>query len=267
MCVAPDELSRLMGERTRHAQDYQKVLANRDDEVDRLWHSIGPGSEKWAARVDERDRANSEFEAIAGQLGRPVNRQSLPRGTFYALAIGLAVVETPVNKFLFDVALQSSNVASYAVAFAVAAFLLIAAHTAGKHSRQIWSEYRSRFYVSNIVVAISIMVILLGVVGILTIGRAEFSAAAIAVGVEGLFSTVGDKISASGGVIRALTHALSDTSALVLVSVNVTSILVAFLFGYFAHDPDKHFDKAFERHRNAKRTLERCDRLFKTRSN
>jgi hypothetical protein len=53
----------------------------------------------------------------------------------------------------------------------------------------------------------------------------------------------------------------------VLVSVNVTSILVAFLFGYFAHDPDKHFDKAFERHRNAKRALERCDRLFKTRSN
>lgn len=97
---------------------------------------------------------------------------------------------------------------------------------------------------------------------ILTIGRAEFSAAALSTGLEGLFSSVGDKVAAHGGLVGAIASALGDTSALVLVTVNITSILVAFLLGYFAHDPDKHFDKAFERQRSAQRALERQDRLY-----
>lgn len=86
------------------------------------------------------DRARSEFEAIAGQIGRPVNRLSLAPMAFLTLAVGLALVETPVNKFLFDVALQSSNIASYLVSFAVAVFLLICAHLAGKVVRQVWER-------------------------------------------------------------------------------------------------------------------------------
>ena len=64
----------------------------------------------------------------------------------------------------------------------------------------------------------------------------------------------------------AIATALGDTSALVLVTVNVTSILAAFLLGYFAHDPDKHFDKAFEKHRSAQRAVEKQDRTFKAKS-
>jgi hypothetical protein len=85
-------------------------------------------------------------------------------------------------------------------------------------------------------------------------------------GLEGLFTSVGDKVTASGGFLQAIATALGDTSALVLVTVNVTSILAAFLLGYFAHDPDKHFDKAFEKHRAAQRAVERQDRKFKTKS-
>lgn len=264
MQSAPNELDRLMGERVRHAQDYQKVLASRDDEIDQLRHSIGPGSERWKSLVDKRDRASAEYESIAGQIGRPVNRQSLPPMAFTTLAIGLALVETPVNKFLFDVALQSSNVASYAVSFAVAVFLLISAHFAGKLVRQVWSEHKKKLYVSNIIISCVIMMVLASVLAILTIGRAEFSAAALTSGLEGLFSSVGDKVTASGGFIRAIATALGDTSALVLVTVNVTSILVAFLLGYFAHDSDKHFDKAFEKHRGAQRALERQDQTYKS---
>ena len=266
MQSAPNELDRLMGERVRHAQDYQKVLASRDDKIDRLRHGIGPGSERWKSLIDRRDRASAEYEAIAGQIGRPVNRQSLPPMAFYTLAVGLALVEMPVNKFLFDVALQSSNIASYAVSFAVAVFLLISAHLAGKLVRQVWSEYKKRLYVSNIIVATVILAVLLAVLVILTIGRAEFSAAALNTGLDGLFSSVGDKMSASGGFFRAIAKALGDTSAMVLVTVNVTSILVAFLFGYLAHDPDKHFDKAFEKHRNAQWAIERQDRNYKAKS-
>jgi len=198
MQSAPNELDRLMGDRVRHKQDYQKVLAARDDEIDRLKRSIGPGSERWKGLIDRRDRARSEFEAIAGQIGRPVNRLSLAPMAFLTLAVGLALVETPVNKFLFDVALQSSNIASYLVSFAVAVFLLICAHLAGKVVRQVWSEFERKLYVSNIIIACSIMLVLACALMILTIGRAEFSAAALSSGLEGLFSSVGDKVTAKG---------------------------------------------------------------------
>ena len=105
MQSAPNELDRLMGERVRHAQDYQRVLAGRDDEIDRLRHSVGPGSERWKSLADHRNRASAEYEARAGQIGRPVNRLSISLLLFGTLAIGLAIIETPVNKFLFDVAL------------------------------------------------------------------------------------------------------------------------------------------------------------------
>ena len=180
------------------SRDYQKVLAARDDEIDRLKRSIGPGSERWKGLIDRRDRARSEFEAIAGQIGRPVNRLSLAPMAFLTLAAGLALVETPVNKFLFDVALQSSNIASYLVSFAVAVFLLICAHLAGKVVRQVWSEFERKLYVSNIIIACSIMLVLACALMILTIGRAEFSAAALSSGLEGLFSSVGDKVTAKG---------------------------------------------------------------------
>lgn len=88
MQSAPNELDRLMGDRVRHKQDYQKVLAARDDEIDRLKRSIGPGSERWKGLIDRRDRARSEFEAIAGQIGRPVNRLSLAPMAFLTLAVG-----------------------------------------------------------------------------------------------------------------------------------------------------------------------------------
>ncbi|MCZ7596121.1 MAG: hypothetical protein M5U16_15455 [Hyphomicrobium sp.] len=267
MQAAPNELDRLMGERVRHAQDYQTVLASRDDQIDRLRHSIGPGSERWKSLADKRNRASAEYEALAGQIGRPVNRLSVSVLLFCSLALGLAVIETPVNKFLFDVALQSSNVASTAVSFAVAVFLLVAAHFAGKLARQVWSEHERKLYISNIVVATLILTVLSSVLAILTIGRAEFSAAALSTGLEGLFASVGDKVAASGGFLRAIATALGDTSALVLVTVNVTSILAAFLLGYFAHDPDKHFDKAFEKHRSAQRAVERQDQLYKSKSN
>ena len=261
MQSAPNELDRLMGERSRHYQEYEKILAQRDDELDRLFQGLGPGSTKWQILVDNKSSARAEFEAIAGQLGRPVNRLELSAGAFYALAVLLAIVETPVNKFLFDVALQGSNLTSYLVSFAVAVFVLIAAHLAGKLTRQCWSEYKTSFYVANVVIATIIMAILLIVVAILTIGRAEFSAAALASGIE-LFNSVGQKVQVQG-IVGALAAALADTSALVLATVNITSILAAFLFGYFSHDSDKHLDKAFEKHKAADKALERRDGQYK----
>ena len=261
MQFALDELDRLIGERIRHSQDYSRVLAERDDQLDSLRHAVGPRSERWRSLLEDRSRARTEYEAISGQLGRPVNRYNFPASIFYALAAILAVIETPVNKFLFDTALQSSNAASYLVSFAVAAFILIVAHSAGKLVRQVRSEYTTNFSWSNVILGAVVMIVLAIVVTVLTIGRAEFSAAALDGGLNGLFSSVGAKV-ASHGLVGALANALADTAALILLMVNVTSIMVAFLLGYFSHDPDKHLDKAFESHKALQRGVERYEARF-----
>jgi hypothetical protein len=263
MKSAPDELHRLTGERSRHLNEYRKVLAHRDDELDRLHNTLGPGSAKWSMLVEDRANAQAEYQAIAGQLGRPINRFEVAGAAFFALALLLAVAETPVNKFLFDVAIQGNNITSYVVSFAVAVFLLIVAHIAGRLTRQVWSEFKRKLYVANVILALVIMLFLLFVVSILTMGRAEFSAAALAGGLE-LFASLGQKVQ-SEGLVGALSTALADISALVLATVNITSILAAFLLGYFSHDSDKHFDKADEKSRAANRALERRDRAFRRR--
>lgn len=261
MQSAPDELDRLMGERVRHRQEYQRILAHRDDQIDRLNHGIGPGSESWQILLDDKANARGEYEAIAGQLGRPVNRYLMSSNLFYLSAAICAAVEAPVNKFMFDIALQGSNVASFVVSFVAAAFLLLAAPLAGKLTRQVWSEYRTKFYVSNAIMAAGIMLVLFLVLSILTIARAEFSAAALTTGLDGLFS-LSQKV-ASEGILSSVINALSDTSALVLLTFNVLGIMGAFLVGYITHDSDKHFDKAYEKHKGADRSLARRDRKFK----
>lgn len=173
----------------------------------------------------------------------------------------LAVIETPVNKFLFDVSLQSSNATSYLVSFAVAVFVLVAAHAAGKSARQVWSEYRTKHHWSNIALSIGVLIVLLGVVSVLTIGRGEFAAARLDPGLGGVFSAVKEKV-VSIGFWGALSHALADTSALVLMTINIASIMVAFLLGFLSHDPDKHFDKAFERHKACQVSMERYEAKY-----
>ncbi len=68
MQSAPNELDRLMGERVRHAQDYQKVLASRDDKIDRLRHGIGPGSERWKSLIDRREGRMRSTRLSPGRL-------------------------------------------------------------------------------------------------------------------------------------------------------------------------------------------------------
>ena len=261
MQVTLDELDRLMGERARHSQDYRKVLAARSDEIGRLRSGIGPDSESWKSLERDSESARAQFEAMAGQLGRPVSRHDLPPLAFITLALVLAAVETPVNKFLFDVALQSSNVASYAVSFAMAAFVLMLAHIAGRQMRQYYSDFMTTTYWTNIALVALIMGILAVVLAVLTIGRAEFSAAALNNGLGDLFSNVGAKV-ATRGIVSVLADALGDTSAMILVTANVTSILVAFLLGYARHDPDKHFDEAYEEHKRTQRALVRRDEKY-----
>lgn len=267
MAAAPNELDRLMGERVRHAQDYQTVLANRDDEVARLRRALGPASERWKILTAARDRANYEYEALAGQIGRPISRLAMPMSAFFAFAVGVAIGEAFANKFLFDVALQTSNIFSLLVSFIVALFMFIAAHFAGVLVRQTWSEHKRKFYPAHVLIASTIFAVLVCVLAILTVGRAETSAAVLTNGFDGLFSSLGGKVGSGGELLAVLGAALGDQNALLLATVNALGILAAFVLGYLAHDPDKHFDKAYERQQSTLRAVEKQDQRYKRKSN
>jgi hypothetical protein len=143
----------------------------------------------------------------------------------------------------------------------MAAFVLMLAHIAGRQMRQYYSDFMTTTYWTNIALVALIMGILAVVLAVLTIGRAEFSAAALNNGLGDLFSNVGAKV-ATRGIVSVLADALGDTSAMILVTANVTSILVAFLLGYARHDPDKHFDEAYEEHKRTQRALVRRDEKY-----
>jgi hypothetical protein len=80
-------------------------------------------------------------------------------------------------------------------------------------------------------------------VSILTIGRAKFSAGSADPGLGSLFNHIGGEVNQLG-FFGSLSSAFSDTSALILFTVNLGAILTAVLLGFFSHDPDKDFDHA-----------------------
>ena len=159
---------------------------------------------------------------------------------FWLLALGLAILEAPVNKFLFDYAIQGSNLTSYVVSAAFAILLLLLAHLCGRCIRQVWSEYRRRIVWSNLIIALLAVCALAILISILTIGRARYSAGQPS-SIGGLFSDIGGQVS-QHGFLSSLFAAFGDVSALILFTVNFGGALIAMLLGFFSHDPDKDFD-------------------------
>ncbi|HVY19615.1 MAG TPA: hypothetical protein VHA70_05995 [Bauldia sp.] len=179
---------------------------------------------------------------------------------FAAFAVALALLEAPVNKFLFDVALQSIGIFSFLASVVLAFCLLILAHLAGKSIRQVWSEYRRRVVWSSLIVFLIIVTVLSGVIGILTVGRALTSATALT-SFQDMFSAVQSTV-VSRGFWGAIVDAFSDISALILATVNIGGIFAAMMLAFFTHDPDKDFDAAATEVDHLRATLAKLDRQF-----
>lgn len=165
-----------------------------------------------------------------------------PIWLLFSGAFGLAVLEASVNKFLFDVALQSSGAVSYMASTAMTAFILFAAHFAGANLRQCWSQMRRVPELNHIFVSGVCTAFAFGAVGLLTVARAAFANET---------GTIADLAGAVTGQIvdmgiwGALLFALKDMHALILGSMNVGGIVATFLLAFFYHDPDHNFDHAY----------------------
>ena len=201
----------------------------------------GPRSRAYLAVVKKLKKDEEELERIKIAVRRPISRWGVRGGVLLIVGAGLALLEAFANKFLFDVALQSAGVVSYAVSSAITAFLLLMAHIAGRSIRQVWSDYRHKvIWSAPIVFLISIGLACL-IIGVLTVARAAFASQGGTIGdlLSGIRGNVQDL-----GPIGTLMAALSDTSALVLACINVGGIGATFLLAFFSHDSDRDFDHA-----------------------
>ncbi len=238
-----EDLARWLGTRQKHHSEYVKLLNERRNELLTLQIDHGPRSDIYKNAKRELDRHDSQFERFQSVIRRPINKFGIAPWAFWLFALALAVFEAPINKFLFDYAIQGTNLTSYIISTVFAVLLLLLAHLAGKCIRQVWSEYRRRVVWSNVAIAIIAVVVLTILICILTIGRARYSAGAADPGLGNLFSEIGGKVGELG-FFGSLGEAFSDTSALILFTVNFGGVLAVLLLGFFSHEPDKDFEHA-----------------------
>lgn len=256
-----EELAKWMGARQKHHSEYVKLLSDRKNEISNIEIDHGPRSDVYAAAVRDFERHDQQFDRLQAVVRRPINNLSIPAWVFWLLALGLAILEAPVNKFLFDYAIQGSNLTSYLVSTAFAILLLLLAHLGGRCIRQVWSEYRRRVVWSNLIIALLAVAVLAILISILTIGRARYSAGAADPGIGGLFTDIGGQVSQHGFLTSLLT-AFTDVSALILFTVNFGGVVIAMLLGFFSHDPDKDFDHAEAALRQATRRLSKLQAKY-----
>lgn len=256
-----EELAKWMGARQKHHSEYIKLLTDRKNELFNVELDHGPRSDIYIAAQRDYERQDQQFDRLQAVVRRPINNLNVPPWIFWLLAIGLAILEAPVNKFLFDYAIQGTNLTSYLVSTAFAILLLLLAHLGGRCVRQVWSEYRRRVVWSNLVIACLAVVVLAILISILTIGRARYSAGAADPGIGGLFTDIGGQVS-QHGFFTSLINAFSDVSALILFTVNFGGVVIAMLLGFFSHDPDKDFDHSEAALKKATRRLNKLQSKY-----
>jgi len=234
-------LADYLSQRVAAKAAYQGVLDQRNSALMSVNEMSGERSRRYLSLQKNLDKDEQQLERIKVVVRRPISRMGVRPFVLVLIGIGLALLEAPANKFLFDVALQSSGAASYGASAAVTAFLLILAHFAGRGIRQVWSDYRRQIVVSSVLTFIVCIVVAAFIVGVLTVARAAFAneAGTIEDILKGVQGSVADQ-----GPVSAVMAALSNTSALVLACINIGGIVVTLLLSFFAHDSDRDYDHA-----------------------
>ena len=220
---------------------FKEVLNDRGNRIYALNEKSGPRSKPYRDAEHALDGSRKEYERIKAVIRRPLSKWHVRPAIILAVGVALALLEAPVNKFLFDVALQSSSFASYTISIMFAGVLLILAHVCGRSLRQVWSEYRSRIVWSSVLIFLLTIAVLFTLVSVLTVARASFASSAGTI--QDLFSGVRSAVTAHG-LLATLASAFADMSALVLITVNIGGIFMTMMLAFFTHDPDKDFDQA-----------------------
>jgi hypothetical protein len=256
-----EALGRWMAQRQSAKIQYREILNQRGNKLDAVNGAYGPKSHRVQNARKDLDEAELQQKEIYGVLHRPLNRFHFHWRNFVVFAAVLAVLEGSVNKFLFDVALQSYGFVSYATSFVIAFCMVLLAHLAGRSLRQVWSEYRRRILWSSIGVFVIIIGALAAIVSILTVGRAMTTANAGLAGFDEIFGAMKTSV-VELGLLATLRAAFGNLNALALATVNIAGIFAAMMLAYFTHDPDRDYDLAATKVERHRRELDRYNERY-----
>jgi hypothetical protein len=240
--VSPElGLAAQLAARFKARASYERVLDKRGNEMMTLEETFGVHSQEYGVASEKLSKDKEEVERIKEAIGRPIARWHVSLPYVLTFGVGLALMEAFANQFLFEVALQARGYVAYLVSVVITGFLLLLSHIAGSSIRQVWSEFRRKFYWGALVVCFGALAISLIIVGILTIARAQFATDTGTI--DDLLNRVQTDV-VSVGLLGMLSAALAEMHALVLACINIGGIGVTFLIAYFSHDPDRSFDHA-----------------------
>ncbi|MBZ0228483.1 MAG: chloride channel protein [Bauldia sp.] len=256
-----EALGRWKAHRQAAKVDYRKILNERENALLEANARCGPKSQRVQNARDDLEDAELQRQEIHSVLRRPLNRFHFRPRNFVLFAIVLALLEGSVNKFLFDVALQSYGFVSYATSFVIAFCILILAHLGGRSLRQVWSEYRRKVVWSSVVIFIAITCALVGIVCIFTVGRAMTAAGAGMVTFDEVFGAVKSSL-VEIGVWATVAAAFGNLNALILATVNIAGIFAAMMLAFFTHDPDRDYDLAATKVERHRRELDQFDEEY-----
>ncbi|MEQ1933103.1 MAG: hypothetical protein ABL962_04395, partial [Fimbriimonadaceae bacterium] len=177
---------------------YKDVLDARGNELMSINERSGPASKGYMSLTTKLEQDQQQLQRIKTAVRRPISRWNVPTRVLVMIGALLALLEAFANKFLFDIALQSAGIVSYAVSVATTAFLLIMAHIAGSSIRQVWSDYRHKVIWSAPILFLVALSLSLFIVAILTVARAAFATQAGTIG--DLLTGIQDNVQSLGPI-------------------------------------------------------------------
>jgi hypothetical protein len=259
-----DEEAHFEGARAASISAYRATLDTRDALLGEAFKTIGPASEGWTSLEEKLINAKDDCQAKFAALRRATDAMRISKFVIFFFFVCFALLEAPINKFMFDIVLKSNNLESYFVSLLVTAAMLGLAHIAGTQTRQMRGAFEDKFYFGKIVVVLIIMMLLVLCVGILTIGRASYSAAGSNLPNLDIFSHMGVQVQ-NLGLWAALLAAFSDRAAVILATLNIAGIACAFFFAFITHDSDMFYQAAIDEAASAQRKFGKLAKKYEKR--
>jgi hypothetical protein len=257
-----EDEARAVGARQASIDQYKGLLGERDSELGLARRNYGSESYRWTNLENDLRNADDTCNAIFARLQRRSDGFQLSGRWFLLAFIILAILEMPINKFMIDNILRTSNIGSYLVSFVMTLAMLALAHFAGHKIRQVRSEYQEKVYWGYVLLSIVIMTVLALFIGAVTIGRAFFSVAGPVTGGRDMFAEIGRQIASAGGPWTAFIQALQVRDAFFLACLNTVGIALAFVAAFVNYDSDKVYQSALDDKEKAKSGLLKMFRRY-----
>jgi hypothetical protein len=259
--LSSEEEAHYEAARAEALSQYKIELGNRDTRLGDAFRTIGPGSEEWRGREARLVAANDDVRSKFLALNRATDRKRISPLATRTLLFGLCILETPVNKFMFDILLVLQNWESYVVSFAMSLAMLYLAEIAGFQTRQIKGDSEDRIYWGKIASAIFILAFLILAVSVLTVCRAYSSSMAMSGENLDIFSHVLEQVKHLGPW-AVLMAALEDRGAVMLAAFNFTGIICAFFLAFITHDSDTVYQGSLDEAEDAHKKFARLAKKY-----